>query len=638
MTQPTTLPPLRIMYLDDVSRYDKFSEQNSCIEKIEWILRYQHDFKKVNEKTLEGYTVHTYRSIATAPSLAIGFGDEDFEDEEPKQSPEYLVFLFNQTLGSHVYVLSTPKAFKAIRLFCSHQFPMQCYDHFSSQLSSIDKVSFRQIFSPVAESTLSLIGPFQHNVNQETQVYRHCRAIFKTLPEIEGSDIKIEFSERSILVYRDLTLSDYAKLLKKLPLTNNASGLNFTGLPDNSLTSVQNQHVLTTLSDISSRYVAGFNYYNFLGWKFNLELSDKWCSNGYKFRLYQESSQEAFPLTDTEKDSPLKLEDVWNRTCCTPEQVYRGELLLQHKTISSQWYSMPLLDCIEGWVTSPEGQLFFKVDRAWYQIESKCQENLSNQLKEILDIRGLVLKPMERGYLNLLWESKTEENDYNRLYTTNTQYPRSWYDGNLKRILSFELFDILQIYENDVFIYHVKKNFNTSVKVAGAQLHSSAQLIQSCRIRSSDHPDRMKLAEYCNRAGEESALYLQDALLNKKLHFVLAFRFINEPINEMIQNNSLSAKFEIIKTHEAITSVNKDFQFHISPIQAAQAKSINVPKLGLVFQITYDNYQHFVNGYLANWDGNFYIWKEPNGEFAINSEGRLFSHSSIPTPNWEPLT
>ncbi len=631
MSQPATLPPLRITLLCDVPDFDRSPIQNTCEAKINWALRYLHSFNKRQERILGDYVVHIYRSTTTTPSLAQGLEDEDSDEEVgAKQSPEYLIFLFNQTLGSHVYTLSTPKAFKVIRPFCSHHFPSQYYDHYTGQLSSIDKVSLRQLFSPVAESTLMLKGQLLDKVNQETQVYRQCRAVYRAFPSLEGSDIKIEFSERSVLIYRDLTLLQYAQLLGQLPTTNRTvASLRYAGLPENSLVALpQNSEGAIELENIACCYIAGLSHYHPHGYKFNLSLSDKWCSKGYRFRLHFHGPQSAFPLTNTEKDTPLTLENVWQRpsTHCSPDQVRNGMLSLEYKTTSNQWFTMPILDCIEGCVTNPSGQLFFKIDRAWYQIASNHVESTNKQLSAILAQPGLVLRLGEKGHLNLQWDEKTPENDYNRSYTTENTYPRKWYDGNLKRLLNFELFDILQIDEEDVFIYHVKKKFDTSAKVAGAQLLSSAQIIQGYRNRSSNHPDMVKLVAYCNRVGGDSSHFLYKALLYGKLHFVLAFSFMGEPVQEMLEDNSLSAKHETIKTREAICLLNKEFQFHIGPIQAAQTGIINIPGVDPI-KITHINNQYFVNAQPAKWDGNYYIWQQGGQLFAVSPNGVLYKQS-----------
>lgn len=106
------------------------------------------------------------------------------------------------------------------------------------------------------------------------------------------------------------------------------------------------------------------------------------------------------------------------------------------------------------------------------------------------------------------------------------------------------------------------------MKEAGAQLLSSAQVIQSCRHKSCDHPDRIKFTEYCTRVTKspQEGKYLEDALLKGNLHFVLAFQFGNDPLAEIMTSGSVSAKHEMIKTRENIEIINAKFAFHISPI------------------------------------------------------------------------
>ena len=119
----------------------------------------------------------------------------------------------------------------------------------------------------------------------------------------------------------------------------------------------------------------------------------------------------------------------------------------------------------------------------------------------------------------------------------------------------------------------MKRGFDTHAKTASAQLVSSARIIHVCRIKELSHYDVRELDSYCRRvckAYKQNKDVLLQALLYGKLHFVLAFRFYEDPYQAMLSSGSFSAKHEMISTREEIGVINKDFEFHICPIQGYQ--------------------------------------------------------------------
>ncbi len=607
MTIP--LPPLKIAQLAPF-----FLNNNSSERQIKWVMKYLHDFNlwKTNS-TLDGYTVVIYKSVAKVPSLSKGFVEDcSSEEDEPTSAPEYLAFL-SQESSSKVYVLASSKAFKHIRPYCSEDFPKHFYSHYADQTGSIDKIASSHMFSPIAESTFVLKGEAYNSLNSETQVFRSWRVIFNSLPGVDGGEIKVKFTERSVVIYRDLKLAQHVQLLK--PILNEPVNLH-TDLFGNCFSLLEDLKTLTELTRVTYLYLSGFFLPGYQEWKFNLELTDKWCSEGYAFRLRHQGSS-SYPISpDTNKF--LTIEDVWNRQGCTPEQLENGELYLEYKTLSNHWHQMPILDCIEGWLTDKAGHSYYKIDQKWYQIDQKYTAKLNSDLTILLQKEKCVLADGQKGYLNKIWNDTIGETDYNRLYTTeDTPF---WFDGNQKRLDNFEIFDILQIDGDDVFIYHVKDTFGTELKKLGAQLLSSAQRLHSCRI-STSHSS--VLTDYCQRVGGKHAQILEHALLTKNLHFVAAFRFYNEPINEMIKSQSWSAKLETLKMRALITELNKEFEFHISPIKGAK-KPIQITIQNKNYEIALNNKQYYVNNHPATFDGNYYIWDEPDTAFAISPSGFLW--------------
>ncbi len=338
------------------------------------------------------------------------------------------------------------------------------------------------------------------------------------------------------------------------------------GLPVNGLILIKDQAIIKELQNQATVFLTDCKISD---WTFTLWLSERWYQNADKFRVFfYGGSRGSYPISTTEKSTPLQIEDV-KYLRCSPRDYCRGNVSLEYRTSSGQWYGNPLIDCLEGWIRAPDSRVFFKIGCSWYQVEAGHVSWVDQILSKMLGISGLVLRYGEMGNLYLTWNAGVDETNYNRLYLQqNPQVPFRWFDGNQKLFLRFELFDILQVIGNDVYIYHVKQKFGTSAKEAGAQLLSSAHVIQSCRHKSIDHPDRLKFTEYCMRVGKSHAegKYLEEALLKGKLHFVLAFQFGNDPLAEIMTSGSISAKHEMIKARENIETINSEFSFHISPI------------------------------------------------------------------------
>jgi len=398
------------------------------------------------------------------------------------------------------------------------------------------------------------------------------------------------------------------------------------GIPENGLIAINKEPILAQLNAVLSNFIS-CNYQQ--NWSFNIDLSERWYQNAFEFRIYYYGGKKgSYPLAHTVQFAPLRLQDVMY--IGTARDILRGKVSLEYRTKSDRWYGFPLIDCLEGWIRDPNGNVYYKVGTSWYQVANDHVAWVDKILQGILDQSATLLKPGDQGYLHLPWKQEMGENDYNRLYLQlNKENHPQWFDGNLKRCWSFELFDILLVEENEVYLYHVKKQFGTHAKEAGAQLVSSAQAIHSCRSKSADHPDRAALTKYCANVAGHHQQSLLNALLMKNLHFVLAFRFSENPTQEMLNSGSISAKHEMIRTKDNIESLNTGFKFHICPIKletSAVPLHVFLSKELHTIQVMQQDNSYFVNGFPATFCNDYYRWFDLTlqSHYACHIQGILF--------------
>jgi len=196
------------------------------------------------------------------------------------------------------------------------------------------------------------------------------------------------------------------------------------------------------------------------------------------------------------------------------------------------------------------GKSYFLINGKFYQIENNFKDRLNESCKIFI----------EHNYSDCLdkdWGNITE-GEYNLLYkgddntiVLDTITPQS-----------IEPCDILKYDNNNVYLYHVKKGFNGSMRDLTSQVFTSAN-----RIKEDIASDKSYLKElytkmqtkeeYKNQINSEDEFL---AIFDKKLHFILAVKDkSNRELKNIEQFSSNIAKFALNELIKNMKSIDIDF-------------------------------------------------------------------------------
>lgn len=584
------LIPLNIAKLAPVADWEASAEFHRR-SKIEFASRNLNKTPIANTNiknwAIQIYSVEdkTKKPLAMLSSISKDSSDSEEDEIISSKHYEYLIFLFQGSIENDppVFVLATSKAYKQIRSDCLMQFPRLCSKRLAYLFGRIQQIATSQLFGPISESELVIQQSFPETVNQSGLVCREFTAV--------GTGIKVKFKENGVLIYKNFSLEQYVNIVEDLALQDETIPIftwDIPGLPENNLEQVNNI-TQKQLEWLTCRYLAGFSSE---GWTFNMRLSERWYSKAMSLRILQERRRYGYASGGVTESHYIDLPaltlpmdfEVFKRVlqsqvagyAIDTEQDAHKELLLsfianrnisiQYLSTSGNWYGNYLMDCIDGWVSTNTGDVHFKLGTLWYQIKRDYVNLVRDSFNRVVFSPGVVLSNQDAGYLMMPWQDvKESETTYNRSYMRLNQefHPTKWFDGNQKFRSHVELFDILQISdENKVFIYHVKKSFDTHIKEAVSQLVISAQMIFNTKNATYNHLDSVETWEYCKRVGgERNALQLFQALKTGSLNFVLAFRSNGE---KWMRASSLLAMREVVRAKEEIEKLG--FTFKISPI------------------------------------------------------------------------
>ncbi len=584
------LIPLNIAKLAPVADWEASAEFHRR-SKIEFASRHFNKTPIANTNiknwSIQIYSIedNTKKPLAMLSSISKDSSDSEEDEIISSKHYEYLIFLFQGSIANDppVYVLATSKAYKQIRSDCLMQFPRLCSKRLAYLFGRIQQIATSQLFGPISESDLVIQQSFPETVNQSGLVCREFTAV--------GTGIKVKFKENGILIYKNFSLEQYVNIVEDLALQDETIPIftwDIPGLPENNLEQVNNK-TQKQLEWSTCRYLAGFSLE---GWTFNMRLSERWYSKAMSLRIHQERRRYGYGSGGITESHYIDLPaltlpmdfEVFKRVlqsrvagyAIDPEQDTHKELLLsfianrnisiQYLSTSGNWYGNYLMDCIDGWVSTDTGDVYFKLGTLWYQIKRDYVNLVRESFNRVVSLPEVVLNSQRAGYLSIPWTNYDQsEPSYNRSYMNlnRSSHPTNWFDGNSKFRSNIELFDILQIYdENKVFIYHVKKSFGTHIKEAVSQLVISAQVIFNTRNVTYNHPDSVETWQYCQRdRDQQNAFRLFQALKTGSLNFVLAFRSND---GKWMRASSLLAMREVVRAKEEIEKLG--FTFMISPI------------------------------------------------------------------------
>lgn len=225
---------------------------------------------------------------------------------------------------------------------------------------------------------------------------------------------------------------------------------------------------------------------------------------------------------------------------------------------------------------SHDGEKFFYVDKAWYQIKASFIDDLNASCKIF------VQKSSYQGSMKP-WDVVTQkENDYNAGYIGD--------EGTivLDKIIpeNIELCDILRWDDDNIFLIHVKAGFGNTMRDLCAQIAISAnRLVQDLQavpskafVRKVYQALRAKkgTAGYFGDAGDQTDNITEEdfvALFEKRIHFVLAVLdtgTAERDLQNIEKFNSSIAKFSLHALTTEMTGAGQSLQIY----QIKKGKSV----------------------------------------------------------------
>lgn len=122
---------------------------------------------------------------------------------------------------------------------------------------------------------------------------------------------------------------------------------------------------------------------------------------------------------------------------------------------------------------------YFLIDNKWYKLKGNFIEQLKNRCQKILNTYQL-----EDGIFDINWDTRLlpEEAEYNDEYKDIKNY--FVMDRNI--VEGIELCDVMYYNRSNVYLIHVKKGFNSSLRELENQIRLSAQRL-STEILSGKH-------------------------------------------------------------------------------------------------------------------------------------------------------
>lgn len=590
---PALLPP---MYLSKLILSQKRLENNSALEKIKYVVKNTFlvtqdthaSFEILNTLAIRNYKIIAYyASVPYRNSIVKAFDPDKAESQNENKNglQEFLIFI-NLTsirlpqktlIDPDIYVLSTSKAYKAIGKYCSPGFPITLSTHLKDNIIKIKKIQTGMLWGNIGESEVNLKGVLPLEIEQRGMLCRNFTATLEPFVDcIKGSNVKVNFSEKGVLIYRDLSLESYIQVIETFSSIK-IHDYDTWGVPelpkqftkvDLALANILDRYLLLYLLGIESEDISNI--------KFDLGVSEKLFKNGDEYRFYyvkkNSESTESYPIPLSDPYSPPTIKDLKRfldrYTISWPRDydVFKDRLPAIEYKIGGIWLNSYVLECVEGSLVMPDGEVYFIMGETWYRIDRTYVDVVNNTLSKIMDSSLLTLG--QPGYLHKPWNTELlKENPYNASYAKLQTADVNWFEGNLRTLKSCEIFDILGTDNDSTFIYHVKKEFNATIRDAATQLLMSARILRDII----DHGQKkdVELHNFAQRIDNSGNLF---NAFDKKLHFVIAFPMQPDFKENIMSSKSLTAKEELIRAKEGIEKLG--FVFKICPIQIVKIFTI----------------------------------------------------------------
>ncbi|MCB0380875.1 MAG: TIGR04141 family sporadically distributed protein, partial [Flavobacteriales bacterium] len=197
-----------------------------------------------------------------------------------------------------------------------------------------------------------------------------------------------------------------------------------------------------------------------------------------------------------------------------------------------------------------QNKKYFRIDNQWFYLENKFIEQIKKEA-----INYFQLYKLEEKILNA-WHEDLDEDSYNKSHNHQNYYV---FDKVIKE--NIELCDILYINEDNLYLIHVKDEFNTQMRNLSSQIILSAKRLWNDLNNISGSNYFIKTIELYNLRNPKNKLDAQDLFdkisKNKlKVNFVMAYNnraYKNKTSIEKIEvSESSIAKFSVVQTIKEI--------------------------------------------------------------------------------------
>ena len=203
-------------------------------------------------------------------------------------------------------------------------------------------------------------------------------------------------------------------------------------------------------------------------------------SQGESFEFYYHSKEEhnnltkfSFGRNDTASDKLSTYSDA----LCKLKLFLRKSLIISFK-VEEKMYDDMLMNFFhgeviyEGMERNDRSLIYHKVDGKWYRYDQNFNERLERCFKSLIQ-----RKFVDNKHLKEIWTEEMTETEYNRLYCKYDDH----YVGDRIITSYIELFDIMKVEDNRIYLYHVKEGFGAITRVACSQIRNSASAISESR-------------------------------------------------------------------------------------------------------------------------------------------------------------
>lgn len=207
--------------------------------------------------------------------------------------------------------------------------------------------------------------------------------------------------------------------------------------------------------------------------------------------------------------------------------------------------SSSLFDHIHGELEF-QNHNYFLLDKQWYLVENDFLSVLQDDFRDYISNGETLIDTIDLNQ----WPISMSEGTYNESHLSKDNF----FVADRILLRGIELFDLLYVDNDDVYIIHVKDGLSSSTRDVCSQLRNAARIIEDKNTEKvQEFEDRLlktkvvysKNTNYKTKLPNYTNGELQKLLKDKKRHYVVAFRYGNNA-DDIIKCNSNITRFELL--------------------------------------------------------------------------------------------